>query len=142
MSPAQSVSHDRGNGAHGLVTAGNGRETWRAWPGRLAPTDGHLRWPHLGMYGASGLWCNARTPAAAFYRWLGFAPVGDECVGPHRVIVRQVRWRLPSAASRQAVSIAHFFWTVFATLFPCINAVGLACPFRMDSRSSWVTGLW
>lgn len=43
---------------------------------------------------AGVVWCNARTPAAGFYRRHGFAAVGDEFqlpdIGPHYLMLRQL----------------------------------------------------
>lgn len=43
----------------------------------------------LALRGLPGIWCNARTPAVAFYRKLGFQTWGDEFempdIGPHFV---------------------------------------------------------
>jgi predicted GNAT family N-acyltransferase len=45
---------------------------------------------HVGGCGGGELWCNARTPAAGFYRAAGFEVVGDEFdidgIGPHVVM--------------------------------------------------------
>lgn len=49
---------------------------------------------HVGGCGGGELWCNARTPAAGFYRTAGFEVVGDEFeidgIGPHVVMWRPV----------------------------------------------------
>ncbi len=52
---------------------------------------------HVSGSGGGELWCNARTPAAAFYRAAGFEVVGGEFeidgIGPHFVM----RMDVPSA---------------------------------------------
>jgi GNAT superfamily N-acetyltransferase len=49
---------------------------------------------HVAANGGGELWCNARTPAAGFYRRAGFEVEGDEFdipgIGPHSVMRRLV----------------------------------------------------
>lgn len=49
---------------------------------------------HVARRGGSVIWCNARTPAVAFYRKLGFEARGAEfeipVSGPHFVMLRAV----------------------------------------------------
>jgi len=49
---------------------------------------------HVGRHGGGLLWCNARTPATAFYDRVGFVTRGeawtDPVIGPHIVMERTV----------------------------------------------------
>jgi ribosomal protein S18 acetylase RimI-like enzyme len=49
---------------------------------------------HVARHGGTVLWCNARTPAAGFYRHLGFNIEGEEfhipVSGPHFLMWRAV----------------------------------------------------
>lgn len=49
---------------------------------------------HARQTGASFLWCNARTPAVAFYERMGMARVGEtfdlQGIGPHCVMWREL----------------------------------------------------
>jgi len=49
---------------------------------------------HVADHGGGLLWCNARSPAVAFYRRAGFETRGDEWVdpeiGPHVAMERAV----------------------------------------------------
>ncbi len=49
---------------------------------------------HVAMAGGGLVWCNARTPALAFYQRAGFSPHGDEWdepqIGPHVRMWREV----------------------------------------------------
>jgi GNAT superfamily N-acetyltransferase len=49
---------------------------------------------HVADHGGGELWCNARLPAAGFYRAGGYASVGDQFdiagIGPHVVMAKWV----------------------------------------------------
>ncbi len=50
---------------------------------------------HVESEGGQLMWCNARTPAATFYRHYGFAAVGDEFditgIGPHFLMTKELK---------------------------------------------------
>ena len=72
-----------------------GSEPARAWRLRAMAVSEDLRGrgvgaallaacaDHARANGATSLWCNARTPAVAFYRRLGLVTYGDEFEEPH-----------------------------------------------------------
>jgi GNAT superfamily N-acetyltransferase len=54
---------------------------------------------HIADHGGKRLWCNARTPACAFYERFGLSrrgPIWDEgAIGPHVVMVGDIEAMLP-----------------------------------------------
>ena len=57
---------------------------------------------HVASHGATALWCNARLPAAGFYRAVGFVASGDTWeepgIGPHVKMWRPIPLPSPGPA--------------------------------------------